>query len=277
MVTSEQQVPENESLPAWAPPGVDTESPNAARVYDYWLGGAHNFAADREFGDRVKCVIPAEYFALMNRAFLGRVVRYLVNEAGIRQILDLGSGVPTVGNVHEIAQDAVPDCRVVYVDNEPVAVAHSELILEGNSRAAIVAADLRDPHAVMSHPDTRRLIDFTEPVAVIMCAVLHFIPDDDDPAGIVADYGDSMAPGSFLAISHATADDYPEDLAEVVMLYERTSTPATLRTHRQICDLFEGFTLLSPGVVFTPLWRPDTPPNGEDPRRSLCYGGVGVL
>lgn len=252
-------------------------SPERGPDVDYFLGGAHNFAADRELADRVKKLIPAEFFARMNRAFLGRVVNYLVREAGVQQFLDLGSGVPTVGNVHEIAQLASPECRVVYVDNEPVAVAHSELMLAGNESATIVAADLRDPHTVLTHPDVLRLIDFSEPVAVIMCAVLHFIPDEDDPAGIVADYRDALTPGSFIAISHATADDYPEDLARAVELYKSTSTPATLRTYQQIHDLFDGFALVPPGVVFTPLWRADASHNGDDPRRSLCYGGVGVL
>jgi hypothetical protein len=261
----------------WVPANVDMNRPNAARMYDYFLGGAHNFAADRDLAERVRKLVPAEFFARMNRAFLGRVVNYLVMEAGVRQFLDLGSGVPTVGNVHEIAQHAAPECRVVYVDNEPVAVAHSELILEDNESATIVGADLRDPHNVLTNPGVLRLIDFSEPVAVIMCAVLHFIPDEDDPAGIVAEYRDALTPDSFIGISHATADDYPEDLAKAVQLYESTSTPATLRTHKQICELFDGFTLLPPGVVFTPLWRPDASHNGDDPRRSLCYGGVGVL
>jgi hypothetical protein len=262
---------------SWVPADVDTDRPNAARMYDYLLGGVHNFAADRELGEKVKTLIPAEFVARMNRAFLGRVVNYLVKEEGIRQVLDLGSGLPTVGNVHEITQDASPGCNVVYVDNEPVAVAHGQLILEGNQDTAVVGADLRDPRCVLTHPDTRRLIDFDEPVALIMCAVLHLVPDEDDPAGIVADYRDTLATGSFLAISHATADDYPEDLAKAVNLFESTPTPATLRTHKQVSELFDGLTVVPPGLVVTPLWRPDNTHNGVDPRRSLCYGGVAVL
>jgi hypothetical protein len=276
-VTEEQQRQEVEPLGNWIPAEVDTESPNAARMYDYFLGGAHNFAADRELAERVKKLIPAELFAQMNRAFLGRVVKYLAEEAGVRQFLDLGSGVPTVGNVHEVAQDVSPDCRVVYVDNEPVAVAHSQLMLERNDGATMVAADLRYPHTVLTHPGVLQLIDFGEPVAVLMCAVLHFVPDDDEPARIVAAYRDFLAPGSYLALSHATADDYPDELAKAVELYENTSTPATLRTHAQINQLFDGFTLVPPGLVFTPLWRPYTSENGVDPRQSLCYGGVAVL
>lgn len=275
-MTEEQQRQGVEPLGNWIPADVDTDSPNAARMYDYFLGGAHNFAADRELAERVKRLIPAERFALMNRAFLGRVVNYLVKEAGIRQFLDLGSGVPTVGNVHEVAQDASPDCRVVYVDNEPVAVAHSQLMLASTDSAAMIGADLRYPHTVLTHPDVLRLIDFGEPVAVLMCAVLHFVPDDE-PARIIAAYRDFLAPGSYLAISHATADDYPDELAKAVELYENTSTPATLRTHDQIGQLFDGFTLVPPGLVFTPIWHPYSGDNGVDPRQSLCYGGLAVL
>ncbi len=274
---TEEQQPQEGELGNWIPADVDTESPNAARMYDYFLGGAHNFAADRELAERVKKHIPAELFAQMNRAFLGRVVNFLVREAGIRQFLDLGSGVPTVGNVHEVAQYASPDCRVVYVDNEPVAVAHGQLMLEGNDGATTIEADLRYPHTILTHPGALQLIDFGEPVAVLMCAVVHFVPDDDEPARIVAAYRDFLAPGSYLVISHATADDYPDELAKAVELYENTSTPATLRTHEQISQLFDGFTLVPPGLVFTPIWRPDTNNNGIDPRQSLAYGGVAVL
>lgn len=277
LVTDDRQRHGFEPPGNWIPADVDTDRPNAARMYDYFLGGAHNFAADRELAERVKKFIPAELAARMNRAFLGRVVNYLVKEAGIRQFLDLGSGVPTVGNVHEVAQSASPECRVVYVDNEPVTVAHSQLMLDGNDDATMVEADLRYSHAVLTHPDVLQLIDFGEPVAVLMCAVLHFVPDDDDPARIVAAYRDFLAPGSCLAISHATADDYPDELTKAVKLYETTSTPATPRTHEQISRLFNGLTLMPPGLVYTPLWRPYDGENGVDPRRSFSYGGVADL
>lgn len=276
-MTEQEERHDAEPLGTWVPADVDTNRPNAARMYDYFLGGAHNFAADRELAERVKKLIPAELFARMNRAFLGRVVNHLVKEAGVRQFLDLGSGVPTVGNVHEIAQRASPDCTTVYVDNEPVAVAHSQLLLEGNERATMIAADLRYPYTVLTHPDALRLIDFREPVAVLMCAVLHFVRDEDDPARIVAAYRDALAPGSCVAISHATADDYPGDMTKAVELYENTATPATLRTHEQISQLFAGLAFVPPGLVFTPLWHPDTDHNGVDPRLSLCYGGVATL
>lgn len=258
----------------WVPEGVDVEEPSAARMYDYFLGGGHNFAADRLLADKVMEVVPAREFARLNRSFLRRAVRYLVNEAGIRQFLDLGSGVPTVGNVHEVAQREAPDCTVVYVDNDPVAVAHGELMLKENKTAATILADLRQPAAVLDHDETLRLIDRREPTAVLMCAVLHFVGDEDDPAAIIASYRDALCPDSSLVISHATADDYPEDLAQAVELYSSTKNPATLRTREQITQLFVGFDVVPPGVVLVPQWHPD---QGEviDARRSLCYGGVG--
>lgn len=266
----------DELRPTWAPEDVDTTRPSAARVYDSWLGGCHNFAADREFAEQVDEVIPAREFARANRGFLRRVVRYLVREAGVRQFLDLGSGLPTVGNVHEIAQGLEPDSTVVYVDVEPVAVTHSRLVLEDNPRAAAIWADVRDPDAVLQHPDTRQLIDFNQPVAVLMCAVMHFISDDAVPSRIIADYRDALCPGSYVAISHATADDYPDDLAKAVEMYQTTATPATLRSRDQITRLFDGFALVPPGVVFTPEWHPEGPIE-TDPRRALCYGGLAVL
>lgn len=258
----------------WVPAEVDTERPNAARMYDYFLGGGRNFSADREAAERVKKHIPAEYFALANRGFLRRVVRCLVREQGVRQFLDLGSGLPTAGNVHEIAQNESPDCRVVYVDNEPIAVAHAELILEGNPRATVIQADLRQPYMVLNQPELCDLIDLNEPVALLMCAVLHFVPDEDKPADLIAAYRDALCPGSYLAISHATDDDYPDELASAVEIYRSTATPATLRSRDHILSLFNGFTLLPPGVVFTPLWRPDRNDDVIDPRRALAYGGL---
>lgn len=261
----------------WVPADIDVDRPNAARMYDYFLGGGHSFAADRQLAKEVMKLVPAEHFARMNRDFLRRAITHLVLEAGIRQFLDLGSGIPTVGNVHEIAQSLEPDCRVVYVDNDPVAVAHGELLLQANQHAVVISADLRDPDTVLTHPEVLKLIDFQAPVGLLMCAVLHFVPDEDRPAEIVATYGAALTPGSHLVISHATDDDYPEDLAKAVALYKSTSTPATLRSRAQITELFKGCTLLEPGVVFAPLWRPDSHHNGNDPRWSLCYGGVAVL
>ena len=267
--------PPDQSQSAWTPPGVDLTRPNAARVYDVYLGGAHNFEVDREFARQAKQLLPdVDVVARMNRRFLQRVVRELT-KAGVDQFLDLGSGIPTVGNVHEIAQGINPDSRVVYVDNETVAVAHSQLILEDNPRATVVDADIRDAKLVLEDPETLRMLDFSRPVAVIMCTILHFISDDADPFGIVHAYRDALAPGSHLAISHGTTDNRP-DLQAFGDSYRRTANPVTLRPRDQVERFFEGFELIDPGLVFTPQWRPESPKDvGDDPERAGVYAGVG--
>ncbi len=267
--------PEQSSQSAWTPPGVDLTRPNAARVYDVYLGGAHNFEVDREFARQAKRLLPdVDVVARMNRRFLQRVVRELARD-GVDQFLDLGSGIPTVGNVHEIAQALNPEAKVVYVDNETVAVAHSQLILEDNPSATVVDADIRDPKLVLENPETTRVLDFSRPVAVIMCTILHFISDDADPFAIVRTYRDALASGSYLAISHGTTDNRP-DLQAFGDSYQRTANPVTLRPHAQVERFFEGFDLIDPGLVFTPQWRPESPKDvGEEPERSGVYAGVG--
>jgi S-adenosyl methyltransferase len=187
---------------SWVPASVDVTVPNAARVYDYALGGYHNFAADREFMQRAEVSWPGlGLLAHANRAYLGRVVRFLV-DAGIKQFLDIGSGIPTVGNVHEVAQPIAPGVRVVYVDIDPVAVAHGQEMLAGNPDADAVQADIRRPDEVLDHPVVQELLDFSEPIGLLLIAVLHFVPDADDPAGILAGLRSRLAPGSYVAISH---------------------------------------------------------------------------
>ncbi|HEV2784035.1 MAG TPA: SAM-dependent methyltransferase [Actinophytocola sp.] len=244
-------------LPGWAPADIDLQRPNAARVYDYLLGGASNFEVDRVFAHRLLERAPEAGVILRhNRAFLGRAVRFCV-EQGIRQFLDLGSGIPTVGNVHEIAQRLAPGCRIVYVDNEPIAVAHSELMLEDNDDADVVLADLLKVDAVLGAEPVRRLIDFTRPMAVIMAAVLHFIPDEADPHGVVARYVDAMAPGSFLVLSHG-ADTGQERYQALRRMYDQSSTPAAVRTRERILTFMAGTELVEPGMVWAPHWRPET-------------------
>ncbi len=259
----------------WVPPEVDTTRASIARVYDYLLDGAHNFAIDRELALKGLELLPnLRDAARFNRAFLHRAVRYCLDQ-GIRQFLDIGSGVPTVGNVHEVAQAVTPDSHVVYVDNEPVAVAHSELILEGNDQAGIVWADVRDPQRILDHPTARRLLDFEQPLAVLMVALLHAVPDEDDPAGIVARFRDAVVPGSCLVVSHGTADRGSEQLRIYLEMFEDTPTPVVHRTHDEVVALFDGWRLVAPGVVFTPEWRPD--PGSipvPDPERGFCYAGV---
>jgi hypothetical protein len=259
----------------WVPPEVDTARASIARVYDYLLDGAHNFAVDRELALKGLELLPSlRDAARFNRAFLNRAVRFCLDQ-GIRQFLDIGSGVPTVGNVHEVAQARAPGSRVVYVDNEPVAVAHSELILEGNADASVVWADAREPHRILTDPVTRGLLDFEQPIAVLMVAVLHAVADEDDPAGIVARFRDAVVPGSYLVLSHGTADKGSDRLRQYREMYLDSQTPVFHRTYDEVRALFDGWELIEPGVVFTPEWRPD--PGMEpvpDPERGFCYAGV---
>ena len=266
--------------PDWVPPGVDTGKANIARVYDYWLGGSHNFRADQDAA-RAMIAIEPNTRAIMraNRAFLGRTVRFLAADAGIGQFLDIGSGIPTERNVHEVAQDVAPGTRVVYVDNDEVAVAHSKLILEGNPDASVIQADLREPARILADPATQLLIDFSRPVGVLLAAVLHFIPDSDDPLKIIGTLREAMAPGSYLAISHACRDTDPDYAGTRESAYRsRIAGQLSMRTTEEIAGLFDGFTMIDPGVVWLPLWRPDPGDDiPEDPEKYWCRVGVGRL
>ena len=263
-------------LPGWAPATIDYTRPSPARVYDVHLGGFHNFAVDREAADQVRRFMPELPLILRaNRSFLRRAVLHLV-EAGVRQFLDLGSGKPTVGNVHEVAQEVDPGCRVVYVDLDPVAVAHGREILAGNPAAVAVQGDLRQPDTIVADEAVRGLLDFTQPLAVLMVAVLHFVPDDDDPVGIVNRYRKMMAPGSYLAISHASLEGSGTDRASVAT-QEYTSRVADfyMRGRSQIAGFFDDFDLVDPGVVYLTEWRPELPEDvGEDPRWTSTFAGV---
>ncbi|MGH4021803.1 MAG: SAM-dependent methyltransferase [Pseudonocardiaceae bacterium] len=259
----------------WVPQGIDVELPSGARIYDYLLGGGHNFALDRQLGEQFAAVVPgARDIVRINRAFLRRAVLFLVS-SGVRQFLDLGSGIPTVGNVHEIAQQADEQARVVYVDKEPVAVAHSRLLLEGNERATIVQADMCEAETILQAPETRRLIDFDEPVGLLMVAVFHFVPDERRPQEIVAAYRDRLVSGSYLALSHLTADTMPEEMAAAVEVSKRMDDQFYLRSREEITALFAGFDLVEPGAVSAPLWRPESPAVGPDAEHSEVFAGVG--
>jgi hypothetical protein len=256
--------------PAWAPDEIDLDRPNAARVYDYYCGGAHNFAVDREIGDRAIAAWPKlPLVTRANRGFLRRAVRFLAGR-GVRQFLDLGSGIPTVGNVHDVALAADPACRVVYVDIDPVAVLHSRALLADRPEVTAVHADLRDPRGLLEHPEVQAQLDFAQPVAVLMVAVLHFVPDQDDPAGVVAGYRDAIAEGSYLAICHAT-DDASDLAAEHQAIYAPTATPMTMRSRGEVEALFAGFELVDPGVVYLAVWRPDD--GHEVPERPELFAG----
>ncbi|RKN50846.1 SAM-dependent methyltransferase [Micromonospora endolithica] len=264
--------------PEWAPDGIDIERPSVARMYDYYLGGSHNFAADRAAAQAMVAAIPeAPLMAQANRAFLRRAVQFLAGQ-GIRQFLDIGSGIPTVGNVHEIAQRLVPDARVVYVDVDPVAVAHSRELLDSDESTVVVQEDLRHPERILGHPEVRRLIDFDQPVAVLVVAVLHFVSDDDRPAELLRTLRDALAPGSALVLSQASDDGRPDaERAEAEAVYRRTDNPLWIRSRRELAAFFDGFTLVEPGVVWVPQWRPESPDSAEDAERSGFIGGLGWL
>lgn len=261
---------------AWAPEDMDLERPNAARVYDYYLGGGHNLSVDREFAMQIIEQAPEVIsVARYNRGFLRRSARLLA-ELGVRQFLDLGSGIPTAGNVHEVVQKVARDCRVVYVDHEWVAVKHSELLLQGNDNVGIVQEDVRDVHRLLRTVSQRRLLNFDEPVAVLMYAVLHFIPDSDNPAGIVAAYRDATVAGSYLAMSHGTIDHDPDRLADTAAMYKKSASPLYVRTKDQVLALFDGYRLLDPGIVYTVQWRPDDPEDlPHQPELATFYACVG--
>jgi len=247
-----------------------------ARIYDYVLGGTHNFPADREAAKKAAELFPDfPAAARANRAFLRRAVRELV-DAGIRQFLDIGSGIPTEGNVHEIAQTTAPDARVVYVDNDPVAVAEGLEILEGNDRATAILGDLRNPQAILSNPRLRDLLDLDQPIGLLLVAILHFVPDDELAYGSVEQLTASLAPGSYLAISHVAAEAFaPSDERVEAMkdIYKRqTTSQGTMRTRSEIARFFSGkIELVDPGVVHVVEWRPspDDPKDfADEPNRS---------
>jgi S-adenosyl methyltransferase len=244
-------------------------------MYDYVLGGGHNLAADRALVDKLLEIMPEmRRFAIMNRAFLRRAVLFMV-EQGIRQFLDLGSGIPTVGNVHEIAQQADPECRVVYVDNEAVAVAHSELILVGNDRATILQADVTEPETVLRSSITRRMLDFDQPIGLLAVTIGHHIAPERDPVGVFAAYRDAVVPGSYLAITHSTNDFATERTDEAAELTKKAQVNVYPRTKAEVHALFGDFELVEPGLVTTSQWRPERGTDVVDPAHDGLYAGVG--
>jgi len=261
--------------PDWAPEGIDLNRPSNARLYDYFLGGAHNFAVDRELAAMIATMTPNIGATMRaNRAFLRRAVRFLV-DAGVRQFLDIGSGIPTVGNVHQVARDATPDARVVYVDVDPVAVTHSRAILRDDPQTAVLAADLRDPDRILDGVRATDLFDFDKPIAVLALGVLHFIPDSADPAGIMARLRDVVSAGSYLAISHVTHEGQPPEVLRAFEMSKRTAEEIVPRTLAEIAGYFGDLTLVEPGLVHIPLWRPEDPADvGEYPERTNAYAGV---
>jgi len=259
--------------------GVDLDRPNPARIYDYALGGSANFVADRAAFDALAAVYPdSTVGAGANRAFLRRAVTFLVRQ-GIDQFLDIGSGLPTGGNVHEIARAVNPGARVVYVDNDPVAVRFSRQLLaeEKIPGVAAIEADLRDPAAILAHPRTRALLDLSRPVALLLVTVLHFIPDDDEAHRALHGLTAAVPPSSYLAIAHGTLEGASEGFVRLAQLYEETTHPLNFRPRAAVENFFAGFDLVEPGLVYAPAWRPDgaDDPLRDEPERAANWAGVG--
>ncbi|NUP49139.1 MAG: SAM-dependent methyltransferase [Catenulispora sp.] len=260
----------------WTPTEIDTSVAHPARMYDYYLGGKDNYAADREAAEKVLAILPeGRAMALANRAFLGRAVRYLAG-VGIRQFLDIGTGIPGPGSTSETAHTVAPDARIVYVDNDPIVLTHARALLAGDrpGLTTVVQADLRSPGDILDHPEVRRVLDFDEPVAVLLVAVLHFIKTDEDPAGIVERLKQHLAPGSYLVVSHGTGDFDPDRSEAAVRGYDKATAPFVLRDHKEVAGFFDGLDLVEPGVVQLPWWRPDGEVP-EDSDRIWLYAGVG--
>jgi hypothetical protein len=258
------------------PPAFDTGVANQARIYDYLLGGKDNYAADREAVDAVLKIAPEMGFtARANRAFLGRAVRYLAAEAGIRQFLDIGTGIPTAGNTHHVAQAAAPDSRVVYVDYDPIVLAHARALLTSSEAGATeyIDADLRDTDTILSRAG--RLLDFSQPVAVTMLFILHAISDADDPHAIVATVLDALPPGSYLALSHLGSDIFDEEAQRGFqgVVGRMSQQQYTGRSRAQMLRFFEGMELVEPGLVRIEEWRPD--PGSVSDYKSTAWAAVG--
>ncbi len=252
--------------------GIDPYKAADGRLYDYMLGGKDNFAADREFAERLVANAPeSRWIARENRTFLERAVQFCA-EQGVRQFIDLGSGLPTTDNVHQIARRVDRACRVVYVDKDPMAVAHAQALLADGIGVAAIKGDVRRPAEVLGHDDVRRLIDFSRPVAVLMAAILQTMTDGDDPAGIVAGFMDASAPGSHLVVSHATHDVVPEKAARARDIYRGASITLVTRSKQEVGAFFAGLELVEPGLVFTVEWRSHQ--EVDDPGRAGMYAGV---
>jgi hypothetical protein len=266
--------------PGWIPPGIDKTKANIARVYDWWLGGDHNFQSDIDAA-RTSVALDQNMraSARANRAFMGRAVRFLAGEAGIRQFLDIGSGIPTQNNVHQVAQAATSGSRVVYVDSDDVAVAHSRLILRDNPDATVIQADLRQPESILADPSVQLLLDFNRPIGLLLVAVVHFLPDDDQVRDILATLRSALAPGSYLVLSHTCRDADPVLAQQHEKIYtSRVDTTFRMRTREEIGQLFNGFTLVEPGLAWVPEWRPASPADvPADPQKYWILGGVGRL
>jgi S-adenosyl methyltransferase len=260
--------------------GIDTSRPHSARMYDYYLGGKDHFTADRETAElAAKSWTSVRTAARANRAFLGRVVRYLANEAGIRQFLDIGTGLPSANNVHEVAQNEAPECRIVYVDNDPIVLAHARSLLTSTpqGRTTYIEADLRDPGGILANPALRETLDLTRPVALMLVAILHFLVDADKPAAIVRTLLDALPSGSYLVASHVTPEHDPVGVGGLERAYRNGGIPAQARPVDDFIKLaFAGLRMVEPGVVLVSEWRPDTTGPRPSAAEVSWYGGVAI-
>jgi hypothetical protein len=259
------------------PQDINTDVAHPARVYDYWLGGKDNFPADRALAEHIMEAIPTmRTMAAANRAFLSRAVRYLAEEAGIRQFLDIGTGIPTSPNVHEVAQAVAPDSRVVYVDNDPIVLAHARALLTSQEagETSFIGADLRQPKSILDHPTLTSTLDLSQPVAVMLVAVLMYFRDTDNPNPfeMVATLLEAMPPGSYLAITHPTADFNAEAMGGAVAAAERSGVTLVPRNQAETEEFFAGLDVVDPGVTPVLSWRPDKPP--DDPRSAYYWAGI---
>ena len=262
-------------LPAHpVPDALDVTRPHPARMYDFYLGGKDNWQADRDAARQILAVAPeVRAIARANRDFLRRAVTYLAKEKGITQFLDIGTGIPTAPNVHQVAAAHAAGTRVVYADNDPVIHAHANALLTGTGTTRIIFADLRDPDLILT--GAKEFLDFTQPVALLLVAILHFIPDAEDPPGLLAAYRDALPPGSYLALSHGTSDFHPADVTgTATAAYDSAAAPLVLRPRPAIEALLAGFTPEPPGLVQAPLWHPETKPKPKDLEKIGIYAAV---
>ncbi|WP_372512072.1 SAM-dependent methyltransferase [Frankia umida] len=239
-----------------------TDRPHTARVYDYYLGGKDHYPADREAAEKTLAVMPnVRTMARQNRAFMRRATRYLAGEAGIRQFLDIGTGIPTSPNLHEVAQSVAPDSRIVYADNDPIVLAYARALLGGTpeGRTAYLDADLHDPESILGAPELRETLDLTAPVALSLVAIMHFVQDKDDPYGLVRRYLDALPAGSFLTLSQFSDELTPEETVEAIKVYSSRGLLGQARTQVEIGRFFDGLDLVDPGVTLVHRWRPDEP------------------
>jgi S-adenosyl methyltransferase len=257
-------------------PGMGAAAPNIARVYDYLLGGKDNYAADREVGDRIRTALPDVHLGVQQqRAVLQRVVAFLVREAGLRQLVDIGSGLPTARNVHEVAREVDPATRTVYVDNEPIVLAHARALLADNPETIVIDGDLREPEAILGHPRLRAHLDLGRPVGLLLCGILHHLLDEEDPPGIMRRLCAPLASGSHVFVHHLVTDGDPA-VAEAQEALRRSLGRGQFRTVDQVAELFAGLELVPPGLVPVPAWRPaeDTPRVTANPVLRLAVAGV---